>query len=199
MNPNLFFLSFVLGTPLALIRLFICLLSGIAAGILVKIFFKGKTFFNFYALKEKEKCNKKKIGIKSFLSDLNKSITITAPYFLIGILLTALFDMYFPEEIIVTLFGENKGLGVLLAASMGIPIYVCGGCTVPLLRVWLQMGMSPGSAIAFMISGPATKITNLGALKVVLGMKNFFLYITFSIIFSSLAGLLTDFIYSIIK
>ena len=46
------------------------------------------------------------------------------------------------------------------------------------------MGMSMGSASAFMITGPATKITNLGALKIVLGMKYFFLYIAFVMLFS---------------
>jgi hypothetical protein len=32
--------------------------------------------------------------------------------------------------------------------------------------------MTMGSAVSFMTSGPATKITNLGALKIVLGVKN---------------------------
>ena len=54
--------------------------------------------------------------------------------------------------------------------------------------------MSPGSAVAFMITGPATKITNLGAVKIILGLRNFVLYIVFNIVFAVLAGLLTDII-----
>ena len=50
------------------------------------------------------------------------------------------------------------------------------------------MGMSMGSASAFMITGPATKITNLGALKIVLGLKRFLLYLTFVIAFSLATG-----------
>ena len=54
----------------------------------------------------------------------------------------------------------------------GVSLYSCDGCgTIPLIRKWLMMGMSMGSASAFMITGPATKITNLGALKIVLEMK----------------------------
>lgn len=45
-------------------------------------------------------------------------------------------------------------------------------------------GMSMGSAVAFMITGPSTKITNLGALKIVLGIKNFVIYIAFVMTFS---------------
>lgn len=51
---------------------------------------------------------------------------------------------------------------------------------------------SPGSASAFMITGPATKITNLGALKIVLGLKRFILYIIFVIMFSLLTGLVVN-------
>ena len=49
--------------------------------------------------------------------------------------------------------------------------------------------MSLGSAAAFMITGPATKITNLGALKIALGWKRLALYILFVMLFSFLCGL----------
>lgn len=46
-----------------------------------------------------------------------------------------------------------------------------------LLKAWLYGGMSMGLAAAFMITGPATKITNLGAVKIVLGVRRFLLYL----------------------
>ena len=49
-----------------------------------------------------------------------------------------------------------------------------------------------GQATAFMIVGPATKITNLGALKIVLGIKRFIIYILFCVLFAILAGMLVD-------
>lgn len=63
--------------------------------------------------------------------------------------------------------------------TIGVPLYACGGGTIPLLQQWLASGMSMGSASAFIITGPATKITNLGALKIVLGIKHFAMYIVF--------------------
>ena len=59
---------------------------------------------------------------------------------------------------------------------------------------WLAMGMSMGSASAFMITGPATKITNLGALKIVLGMKRFLMYLAFAMAFSLVTGLIVNII-----
>ena len=41
-----------------------------------------------------------------------------------------------------------------------------------------------GSAAVFMIPGPATKITNLGALKIVMGEKRFILNILFVIVYA---------------
>lgn len=79
-----------------------------------------------------------------------------------------------------------------MAATIGVPLYACGGGTIPLLQQWLWDGMSMGSAAAFMITGPATKITNLGALKIVLGMKWFVLYIVFVILFSLATGFVVN-------
>lgn len=79
-----------------------------------------------------------------------------------------------------------------MAATIGVPLYACGGGTIPLLQQWLASGMSMGSATAFMITGPATKITNLGALKIVLGAKSFILYLAFIMLFAFISGALVN-------
>ncbi len=189
LNPNLLMMSFSLGMPIALFRLFSAVAAGVIAGIVVKIIFRRESLFKFAENDNGELTTRKR---KKFLMDINKSITITAPYLLAGILFTAIFDRYFPKGYIVAAFGENRGLGVLFAASMGVPIYACGGGSIPLLKLWLQEGMTAGSAIAFMLSGAATKFTNLGAVKIILGAGNFILYIVFNILFSICAGLLAN-------
>lgn len=84
---------------------------------------------------------------------------------------------------------------MLMAATIGVPLYVCGGGTIPLLRAWLYDGMSMGSAAAFMITGPATKITNLGAMKIVLGKWKFAVYLGFVMVYAFLSGILTNILY----
>ncbi len=192
LNPNLLMMSFSLGMPIALFRLFSAVAAGVVAGSLVKIFFRRESLFKFAENGSSEVNTRKR---KKFLMDIHKSITITAPYLLAGILFTAIFDRYFPKGYIVAAFGENRGLGVLFAASMGVPIYACGGGSIPLLKLWLQEGMTAGSAIAFMLSGAATKFTNLGAVKIILGAGNFIIYIVFNILFSICAGLLANAIF----
>jgi uncharacterized membrane protein YraQ (UPF0718 family) len=117
-------------------------------------------------------------------------------YFLAGVILSALFQRYVPEEVTASLFGRgNRGFGLLMAATIGVPLYMCGGGTIPLLQQWLASGMSMGSAAAFMITGPATKITNLGAVKIVLGVKNFSLYIAFTVLSALAAGFVIDYVF----
>ena len=43
-----------------------------------------------------------------------------------------------------------------------------------------------------MITGPATKITNLGAVKIVLGLRRFLLYLGFSIGFALVTGIIVN-------
>ena len=125
-----------------------------------------------------------------------RNIKATGLWFLIGIILSAIFQRYVPAESMAKLFGkENEGFGLLMAATIGVPLYVCGGGTIPLIIQWISDGMSYGSAAAFMITGPATKITNLGALKIALGAKHFAFYIAFVILFSLITGALVNLIF----
>ena len=118
----------------------------------------------------------------------------TGLYFLAGVLLSALFQRYMPAEAMTALFGGNETLGVLMAATIGVPLYACGGGTIPLLQGWLLDGMSVGSAASFMLTGPSTKITNLGALKIVLGIKRFLLYLVYVMVFSLITGWIVNLI-----
>jgi uncharacterized membrane protein YraQ (UPF0718 family) len=199
LNPQLLFYSAALGVPALVIRFAGCFLCGVAAGLCVRYLCKGKTFFTFSGFfsgsKEGGGRDTDPHPTARFLKNFGRNIKATSLYFLIGIILSALFQRYVPEEAVTLLFGkENRGFGVLMAATIGVPLYMCGGGTIPLLMAWLSGGMSMGSAAAFMITGPATKITNLGAVKIVLGAKNFVLYLLFSVLFALLSGLMIDYV-----
>ncbi len=130
-----------------------------------------------------------------FIKNVGRNVKATGPMFLLGIALSAIFQRYVPADAMAKLFGkQNEAFGLLMAATIGVPLYVCGGGTIPLLQQWLAEGMSAGSAAAFMLTGPSTKITNLGALKIALGIKNFALYIAFVILFSLLTGFVVNII-----
>ena len=192
LNPQLILYSMALGWTALAVRILSCFLCGIVAGLTVHYAFCDKPFFNFDGFKEgKSRDTAPNAGLR-FLFNLGRNLRTTGPWFLLGIVLSALFQRYVPEELVGSLFGPQKRYGLLLAATVGVPLYVCGGGTIPLLRDWLAEGMSLGAAASFMITGPATKITNLGALKIVMGLKTFVFYLAFVIVFSLLTGLLVN-------
>ena len=195
LNPQLLFYSAALGLTALIIRFVCCFLCGIVAGLLVRVFFKNKGFFTFSGFEQPENRDTDPNPAVRFLKNFLRNLKATGMYFLIGVVLSALFQRYVPEEMVVMLFGGRggnlRGFGVLMAATVGVPLYVCGGGTIPLLMAWLESGMSMGAAAAFMITGPATKITNFGALKIVLGAKNYIRYLLFVVFFALLSGLVT--------
>lgn len=192
LNPQLIIYSAALGWTALVIRIVSCFLCGVTAGLLVRIFYKKTGFFNFTGFDEPKSRDTDPNLLLRFLKNLGRNIKATGLYFLIGIVLSALFQRYVPTEAMTTLFGGNEALGVLMAATIGVPLYACGGGTIPLLQQWLADGMSMGSAAAFMITGPATKITNLGAVKIILGVKRFLLYLAFVMLFSLATGILVN-------
>ena len=192
LNPQLIVYSAALGGTVLAVRIVSCFLCGITAGLLLHFFYKDKSFFNFSGFAEpKSRDTDPNLAVR-YLKNLWRNVKATGLYFLAGILLSALFQRYVPAEAMTALFGGNEALGVLMAATIGVPLYACGGGTIPLLQQWLWEGMSTGSAASFMLTGPSTKITNLGALKIVLGIKRFLLYLAYVMVFSLATGLVVN-------
>jgi len=192
LNPQLLIYSAVLGRTALVIRFISCVLCGMVAGLCIHIFYRDKKFFDFSGFGEITSRDTDSNILLRFLKNIIRNIKATGVYFLIGIILSVLFQRYVPADAFADLFRNQRGFGVLMAATLGVPLYVCGGGTIPLLAEWLQSGMSMGAATAFMITGPATKITNLGAIKIVLGMKRFILYLVYVILFAIIEGLVIN-------
>ena len=192
LNPQLIIYSAALGGTVLAVRFISCFLCGIAAGAALLFFYRGKPFFDFSGFEEPGSRDPDPNLLFRYLKNLWRNVKATGIWFFFGILLSALFQRYVSADAMTALFGGNEALGVLMAATIGVPLYACGGGTIPLLQQWLLDGMSIGSAASFMITGPATKITNLGALKIVLGMRRFLLYLAFVMLFSLVTGLVVN-------
>lgn len=193
LNPQLIIYSTALGSTVLSVRIASCFLCGITAGLVIHFAYHDTAFFSFSGFTAPENRDTAPEPVVRFLANLWRNVRATGGHFLLGIVLSVLFQRYVPADAFASLFGEgSRGFGVLMAATIGVPLYACGGGTIPLLQTWLGDGMSVGAATSFMITGPATKITNLGALKIVLGKGRFALYLAFVMLFSFLSGALVD-------
>jgi uncharacterized membrane protein YraQ (UPF0718 family) len=192
LNPQLIIYSAALGSTVFFIRIASGFLCGVLAGMLVRIFYKDKPFFNFAGFHESAGRDTDPNLFLRLLKNIWRNIKATGVYFLLGITITVLFQRYVPTDLFSTVFGNQRGFGVLMAATLGVPLYMCGGGTIPLLMEWLASGLSIGAAAAFMITGPATKFTNLGAVKIVLGKKRFLIYLAFTMMYALTLGVLIN-------
>jgi len=83
-------------------------------------------------------------------------------------------------------------LGMLAALAIGIPLYVCSVSSVPIAAALVYAGFPVGSALVFLMAGPATNAATMGAVRKSLGKLSFWSYILTVIGVSLLAGLLLN-------
>jgi uncharacterized membrane protein YraQ (UPF0718 family) len=86
----------------------------------------------------------------------------TAPWIVLGLGIAALAAPLLARG---GLAGLPNGVDVLLFAAIGFPTYVCASSATPLVAALMAGGLSPGAAVAFLITGPATNVTTLGVLS----------------------------------
>jgi uncharacterized membrane protein YraQ (UPF0718 family) len=92
----------------------------------------------------------------------------TAPWVLFGLVLAAVTEPFLTGGWMESIPGP---LGVLVFALLGLPAYVCASGATPLVAILLFNGLSPGAALAFLLTGPATNMTTFGVLSSLHGKK----------------------------
>jgi uncharacterized membrane protein YraQ (UPF0718 family)/copper chaperone CopZ len=83
-------------------------------------------------------------------------------------------------------------LPMLAAMAVGIPLYVCATASTPIALGLIHAGLSPGAALVFLISGPATNSAALTTLWKVLGRRTAILYLVTVAVASLATGLAVD-------
>ncbi len=95
-----------------------------------------------------------------------------------------------PQALESTLGG---GLWPMLAAmAVGIPLYVCATASTPIALALIHAGLSPGAALVFLISGPATNSAALTTLWKILGRRAAILYLVTVAVASLATGFAVD-------
>lgn len=196
MNPQLFILTYGgLGKEIAVIRLFSVLVFGVAIGLAVYYIPASRILKSGIVIDNEEHksiCSNsfKKFALKKFAKDVLDNLEYMGFYIVIGAILGALIEVYAPGHLAHILSGSGKRLSVPIAALLGVPLYSCGGGTIPVIQAFIREGMSRGAAIAFLITGPATRITPLMALAAILKPIAIILYVVVLIAYSLCIGLI---------
>ena len=109
-------------------------------------------------------------------------------YLLIGVGAAAIVSVVVPGDLLPRLLG--KGLGAyLLAAGVGVPVYVCSGEEIPITKALLDINLPAGAAFTFLLSSTGICLPTILMASKFLGKKNAALYALFWFVFSICAGL----------
>ena len=191
MNPQLMLITWGgLGAKMALARLMAVFAFGLVLGALLH--FLPVRFSVESAVRcqrEKPAAHRQPFRLSAMAVNSLKTLKFVGGYVLVGIVLGAAVEVLVPGRFVTVLFGSGGWYQILLAAVLGIPLYACGGGTIPLVHGLMDRGMAGGAALAFLIAGPATRIPPLAALATVVRPWVVMAYVIFLVAYSVLAGL----------
>ncbi len=131
-----------------------------------------------------------KTASSRFFGDVLAMVEWIALTFVVGVTLGSALQVFIPAEAASALLGSSPGFEAVGAAVLGIPLYTCGGSAVPVLAGLGQMGLSRAAALAFLLSGPATRVTALAAMGSLLNRRALGVYIVYIVAGAVVAGLL---------
>ena len=134
---------------------------------------------------------KLRIGIGYALTDLWGDL---AGWFFIGIILAGIMSVLVPDAVISAYLGGGVS-SMLLMLAFGIPLYICATASTPIAAAFIMKGVSPGTALVFLLVGPATNVTSLSVLTGLLGSRATALYLLSIAVVSVLCGLAVDAVY----
>ncbi|HET6559135.1 MAG TPA: permease [Prolixibacteraceae bacterium] len=123
-----------------------------------------------------------------------KSVWMISRFMGLAFLLNALLNLYVPQESIGRLLNQQGFVSVIIAAVLGVPVYTSNLTALPLVSGLLQLGLHPGAALAFLISGPMTTIPAMVAVYGITSRKVFGLYLFFALSGALLFGMLCYFL-----
>lgn len=108
-----------------------------------------------------------------------------------GLLAAAAIGTLLPDDFFAGTLGTGPA-AMLAMMLVGIPVYVCATASVPVAAALLAKGLSPGAALVFLMTGPATNTATLAAVWKIMGRRTAALYLASIALTALVAGLLLD-------
>lgn len=93
------------------------------------------------------------------------------PYVLLGALISGLSAAYLPAELVEKYIGGGDLSSIIIAALIGIPLYLRIEMAIPLLNVLILKGMGMGPALALIIGGTGASLPEIALVSSVLKRK----------------------------
>ncbi|MBN2589702.1 MAG: SO_0444 family Cu/Zn efflux transporter [Sedimentisphaerales bacterium] len=191
----------LLGPVFAIFRPVVALITGVIGGSLVDVFGEKSN----EKVQEPEKChdacccshNKKmssKLAAGMKFAFINLPRDIGRPM-LAGLVVAALISALVPKDFFVEILGTGI-FAMVVMMFLGIPMYVCATASVPIAAALMMKGLTPGAAMVFLMTGPATNAASLATIWKSLGSRTAIIYMLTVAGCALLAGITLDYLYA---
>lgn len=183
-----------LGWPFAIFKVVAAFVTGVVGGTLVDAFesnqpaqktaVRAQAEYSGYRSRAKEAA---RFGVFELLG-------MIYGWIILGILVAALISVAVPPGYLSSI-GWISGIGGLfLMLLIALPLYVCATASVPIAASLIAAGMPVGTALVFLMAGPASNVATIGAVWRSFGGKVLTLYLITVAVFSMLFGWFFDFV-----
>ena len=95
---------------------------------------------------------------------------------LAGLIIAAVISAVVPEDFFAEKLGTGFGAMVVMMI-LGIPVYVCASASVPMAAAMILKGLTPGAALVFLMTGPATNAASFVTIWKTLGRRTAIIYL----------------------
>jgi len=112
-------------------------------------------------------------------------------WMLLAFLTTGVLAGVLPEDFFLR-FLPWPLLTMALMALVGLPMYVCASASTPIAAAMIAKGLDPGSALVFMLTGPATNASTIAVVARMFGRRFVGLYVGSIVGVAIVSGLLLN-------
>ncbi len=182
-----------LGWPFALFKVIAAFVSGLIGGLVADRVVPNEPRPARDLAKPKPQGISRNIGeiFNYALFDLYAAID---SWIVLGVLIAALIGVVTPDDFFAQLEWSQGITGMLLMLAISTPLYICTTGSVPIAASFVAAGMPAGTAIVFLMAGPATNVATITAVYRALGGRILAVYLGTVTSLSILFGLGFDFL-----
>lgn len=116
------------------------------------------------------------------------------PYVLLGSLISGLSAAYLSPDLVEQYVGGDSMLSVIIAAVIGVPLYLRIEMAIPLLNVLIAKGMGLGPAMALIIGGTGASLPEIALVSAVLKPKAVVAFVSIIVTTAIVGGVLFQYV-----
>jgi uncharacterized membrane protein YraQ (UPF0718 family) len=185
----------LLGPIFAIFRPLAALVTGLVGGTLVDVFGQSTEGSSQAPQQCTDECCSNgavgtrvvkglKYGFVTLPRDIGKPM-------LAGLIIAAAISAVVPKDFFANILGVGI-FAMVVMMFLGIPVYVCATASVPVAAAMILKGLTPGAALVFLMTGPATNAASLTTVWKALGRRTAITYLLTVAGCALLGGILLD-------